>query len=136
MRMTHPLAIVALVLTTMFAGAAALAADTLHEGAWTKKTQKASGTWSIVEEDGARFVVLSDEFKTKKAPDLKLFVSPKTVKELKNKNATEGSAFIAQLTSHKGGQRYEIPSSIELDDYTSIIIHCEKYTKLWCAAEL
>ncbi len=120
-----------------FFAAPAFAAETLHEGTWTKKNYKASGTWSIVEEDdGSRFVVLSDDFKTRNAPDLKLFLSPRTVEDLENGNATSGSFFIAELKKNKGGQRYKLDDSVDLSEFESIIIHCEKYTKLWSAAAL
>ena len=125
-----------LTLALSFIATPALAAETLHTGEWTRKTQKASGTWSIVEEDGTRFIDLSADFKTKKAPDLAIYFSPKTVEELTNTNAEEGAVKLAPLESPKGSQRYEIPASIDLGEYTSVMIHCKKYTKLWCAAAL
>ena len=58
-----------------------------ESGSWTKKSFSVSGTWSIVEEGGKHFVVLSDDFKTKKAPDLKIFLSNHTVDSANGKNA-------------------------------------------------
>ena len=120
----------------VLASASLALAGTLHTGSWTKKTAKASGEWTIIEEDGGRFIELSDSFKTKNAPDLALYVSPLSVGELKNKNAEQGAVKIAQLTSHKGAQRYELPADLDLAEFTSVMIHCKKYTKLWCASAL
>jgi len=76
-------------------------------GTWTKKSYTASGKWSIVQDASGQKVVLDADFKTKKGPDLKIFLSPKTVAEVNGKNATTGSVF-----------------------------HCEKYSKLWAAGAL
>ncbi|MEO0613397.1 MAG: DM13 domain-containing protein [Pseudomonadota bacterium] len=109
---------------------------TLASGVWTKKSFRVSGDWSIYEKDGQTFIELSDDFKTKKAPDLKIFLSTKSVDAVNGRNATEGAILIAPLTSHKGGQVYLVPSTIDVSDYESILIHCEAYSKLWSAATL
>ena len=114
----------------------ASAETVLNTGSWTKKSFKVSGTWSIVEKDGARYVTLSDDFKTRNAPDLKIFLSPTSASSANGRNATNGSVLIAPLSSNKGGQTYEIPADIDLSDYASILIHCEAYSKLWSAADL
>lgn len=113
-----------------------LVAATLHQGKWTKKGYSIAGTWQIVEEGGRKFVVLDDAFKTKNAPDLKIFLSPRSVAELNNRNATQGSVLVGPLQSPKGAQRLEIPSGTNLSSHRSILIHCEKYSKLWGAAAL
>ena len=139
-------ALAATVLTAAAAAAPALAAqssdaaqdasETLHTGVWKKKTSKSSGEWSIVKEHGRTFVKLSDDFKTRKAPDLKIFLSPLSAAAANGKNATEGAVLISALSSHKGAQIYEIPAGVDLAAYKSILIHCEAYAKLWSAADL
>ncbi|MEL6112824.1 MAG: DM13 domain-containing protein [Pseudomonadota bacterium] len=114
----------------------AASTTTLASGVWTKKSFRVSGDWSIYEKDGQTFIELSDDFKTKNAPDLKIFLSPKSVDSVNGRNATEGSVLIAPLTSNKGGQVYLVPSSVDINDYASILIHCEAYSKLWSAASL
>ncbi len=114
----------------------AQAATVLHQGAWTKKSFKVSGTWSIIEKDGAKFVVLSDDFKTRGAPDLKIFLSPQSASSAKGNNATDGSILISPLSSNKGGQTYQIPEGVDLSQYGSILIHCQAYSKLWAASDL
>ena len=108
----------------------------LYEGTWTKKNFGIKGTWKIVEENEGRFLELDEHFKTKKAPDLKLFLSKTALKELSNDNTLSSSVLISPLRAHKGAQRYEIKKEIVLSDFQTLVIHCEKYTKLWGGASL
>ncbi|MEM6702261.1 MAG: DM13 domain-containing protein [Acidobacteriota bacterium] len=102
---------------------------------WTKKSFDVKGSWSIVEEGGKSWIVLDDSFATKKAPDLKLFLSKKSGAELNGKNAADG-VLVAKLDSHKGGQRYAIPATVDLSQYSTLALHCEKYSKLWAVSQL
>lgn len=110
--------------------------ETLASGEWTKKTFKSSGSWEIYQADGKTFVKLSSDFRTRNAPDLKIFLSPLAADATTGSNATDGSFLVAALTSNAGEQVYEIPASVNLADYMSILIHCEQYSKLWSAADL
>lgn len=118
------------------AAAAEESMQALDQGTWTKKSFKVSGEWTIYSENGTTYVKLSSDFRTRNAPDLKIFLSPLSASEANGKNATDGSVLIAPLTSNSGEQVYEIPASVNLADYQSILIHCEQYSKLWSAANL
>ncbi len=111
----------------------AFAADS---GGWEKQDFKVKGTWSIEDRADGKYLTLSDEFKTKGAPDLKLFLSKNNFSGITGTNATNNAVFIAQLTSNKGGQSYKIPAHINVGDYESLIIHCEQYSKLWASTPL
>ncbi|MEM7625848.1 MAG: DM13 domain-containing protein [Planctomycetota bacterium] len=134
MKAITPRTVTFAVLLTLLAGTALAATTTQYTGKWTKKNYKASGTWSIVQNGEQLSVKLDSKFKTKKAPDLKIFLSPKSPKQLNNKNATRGALKVGLLKSHKGAQTLAIPAGTNLDDYASIIIHCEQYSKLWTVA--
>ncbi len=108
----------------------------LAHGTWSKKTQSASGTWKIVEDDGYLKLVASSEFKTKKAPDLKIFLSPLKADQAGNENATTKSLLVGRLPTVKGGFEIELPVGTDLEEYESVLIHCDKYSKLWSAANL
>lgn len=118
------------------AAAAEESMQALHKGTWTKKSFKASGEWSIYTEDGKTYVKLSSDFRTRNAPDLKIFLSPQAASETNGRNATDGAVLISPLSSNSGEQIYEIPASVDLADYQSILIHCERFSKLWSAADL
>ncbi|GHC65829.1 DM13 domain-containing protein [Roseibacillus persicicus] len=106
-----------------------------QSGVWTKKANTINGTWSIKEQGGKKVLVLKD-FKTATAPDLKIFLSKRTVADLSSRNATQGSLLVAKLKTTKGDQSYALPANVDLSKYKSVIIHCEKYSKLWGAAKL
>ena len=106
------------------------------QGEWTKKGYSIEGTWKLVQRGDKYSMVLDENFKTKKAPDLKVFLSPLQVAELTDDNATIGSLFLGALRSNRGRQELAVPNDAKLDRYVTVIIHCEKYSKLWGAASL
>lgn len=101
-----------------------------QSGKWIPKAKPISGTWSIVDSGGKKVLQLKG-FKTSKAPDLKIFLSPRASGQLNGKNATAGSVKIAKLKSTNGDQSYVLPAGIDLSKYRSVVIHCEQYSKLW-----
>lgn len=105
-------------------------------GGWTKRAAASSGAWSIVDREGALFVILSENFGTPAAPDLKLFLSPKSPDDLNGRNAAGGALLIAPLASNRGAQEYALPIGVDLAEYESIVIHCEAYSKIWSIALL
>ncbi len=105
-------------------------------GSFTKKKYKISGEWSIIEQDGQRILRLSESFKTKNGPDLKVFLSPKSIKSVTGKTATEGAVQISVLKANKGAQDYVIPDAINLSSFQSVLIHCEAYSVLWGGSDL
>lgn len=108
----------------------------ISNGTWTKKSFTSKGAWSLDVIDGVTTISLDEKFSTRNAPDLKIFLSPLSAKEVKNKTAVEGSLLIAPLQSNKGSQSYIVPEGTDLSNYKSVIIHCEAYTKLWSASDL
>lgn len=123
--------IILILFSLLFGAAAALG----QSGKWTKKTNSINGTWSISESGGKKVLSLKG-FKTANAPDLKIFLSPKTASAVSSKNATQGSVLVAKLKSNKGDQKYTLPANVDLSKYKSVVIHCEKYSKLWGAGKL
>ena len=110
--------------------------EVLWQGTWTQKNYAIDGGWRIVQEGETRTVVLTDDFSTRRAPDLKIFLSPLPLEDLNNRNATAASVLVATLEKHKGAQRYAIPAGIDLNDFKTLLIHCEQYSKLWGGASL
>ena len=116
--------------------AAEVMVKTAQSGSFEKSTFKIKGGWEIVEENGQTIFRLSDNFKTKNGPDLKLFLSPKSVGNVTGKTATQGAVKLSVLKSNKGAQDYVIPADVDLSQFGSILIHCEAYSKLWGGANL
>jgi hypothetical protein len=130
------LAIAALMLAFGAVGTASAAERTLYEGGFTNVEKRTSGSWRIFEKDGARFIALSEDFRTRGAPDLKLFLHPEEASSVNGSNATQGSVLVSPLASKKGAQVYEIPAGVALEDYASIVIHCEQFSVFWAAGDL
>lgn len=106
------------------------------EGGWQNQEFKVKGSWSIEHRADGNYIVLSDDFKTRSAPDLKLFFSKSNFSGINGSNATQDSAFVAKLSSSKGGQAYKIPDGVNVSDYESLVLHCEQYSKLWASTPL
>ncbi|MFT5125981.1 MAG: hypothetical protein ACI9TH_000264 [Kiritimatiellia bacterium] len=117
----------------------AQSAEQIHRAGetWVNKSKKTSGSWKIVEEAGLTSLILQSDFKTSKGPDLKLFLHAKPMGELGKKDPVEATGkLVGELQSAKGEQRYPLPSGVKLDDYKSLVIHCEKYTIVWGGVDL
>ncbi len=129
---------VAAVLVMMsFAHSTAMAADeTLKSGGWTGLGYDINGGWSIVSRDDKRFIVFNEKFDTRSGPDLKVYLSSKSVNSVKGRTVVKSSIEISPLKSSSGAQEYEIPADVKLEDYKSLLIHCEAYSHLWGGSNL
>lgn len=107
-----------------------------NEGTWVNKQYKINGAWEIEDRDGQTIIKFKDGFKTKGGPDLKVFLSKKDIKDITGKNATADGIFISKLKSKKGDQEYVLPQDIDIDDYASLLIHCEAFSVLWGGANI
>ena len=103
---------------------------------WTKKTNKVQGHWEIAKVGDGHVIRLGSDFKTKKAPDLKVVLSPHAVGDSKNGNALRGGVIVSLLDSNKGSQEFRVPAGTDPAAFRSMLIHCEQYTKLWGATPL
>ena len=110
--------------------------ETPQSGRFEKSAFNIKGDWEIVKENGQTIFRVSDNFKTRNGPDLKLFLSPKTVNVASGATATQDAVRLGVLKSNKGGQDYIIPANIDLSQFGSILIHCEAFSKLWGGANL
>ena len=125
----------ALMALVMWIGASAAAyAESITEGTWTKKSNKIKGSWAIEQREDGAYLVLDEDFKTRNAPDLKFMLTNNTVAAVNGKNATKDALFIEKLKSNKGTQSYRLPDNY--GDYSTLLLHCEQFSKLWGAASL
>ncbi len=120
---------------TQTAATQAVATQTFATGGFTKIGQRTTGTWTLETRADGVYAVLSDDFKARKAPDLKIFLHTAEAGKVNGKNAADG-LFVAALKSHKGGQAYKLPAGIDLNDYKSFVIHCQQYSKFWAAGSI
>ena len=96
----------------------------------------AVGSWKIVAEGDGYALETGADFAARKGPDVKFFLSPIPAGEITGDNATEDSVFIVQLDAFEGVQRFALPAGTKPEDYQSLVLHCEAYSKLWATSAL
>lgn len=124
--------------TVIFAAApAAYAQETaLPSGDFVKKQKRLKGAWSVEQRGDQTVIVFADDFRAARGPDLKVFLSPKTVSDVTGKTAVDGSVLLGELTATKGTQEYVVPAGVNLSDFESVLVHCEAYSVLWGGGDL
>ncbi|MEP3655708.1 MAG: DM13 domain-containing protein [Litorimonas sp.] len=110
--------------------------ETAQSGSFQKSSFNINGNWKIVKENGQTIFRVSEDFKTKNGPDLKLFLSRNNVDDATGATATQNAVRLGVLKSNKGSQDYIIPDNVDLAQFNSILIHCEAFSKLWGGANL
>ncbi len=107
-----------------------------HAGEWVEKQYGIKGSWEVIERDGKTIIAFDEKFKTKNGPDLKIFLSNLTMDKINGQNVVSSSVLVSPLKSNKGAQEYVLPASVSLDDFSSVVIHCEKFSVLWGGGSL
>lgn len=114
--------------------------QTLFNGRWKANSYFTTfeGAWDIIKNKDKILLVLADDFKAKKAPDLKIFLSKLELDAINGDNASDESTsvLVANLNQYKGKSTYEIPKEIDLSEYKTILVHCKKYSKFWGGSPL
>jgi len=118
----------------MLATVPSVEAGVVDSGAWTKKQYKIKGDWELDVSGEQTIIRFHNNFKTKNGPDLKVFLSKKSIKDVTGRNATQDAVLVAVLKSNKGAQEYVLPANIDINDYDSLLIHCEAFSVLWGGA--
>ena len=108
----------------------------LPSGNFIKKKKKLKGGWEVVQRDGNTYIKFADDFSASKGPDLKVFLSPLSVADATGKTAAEGALNIGELQKTKGAQEYLVPADVNIADYSSVLVHCEKFSVLWGGGDL
>lgn len=117
--------------TRSLAQSASEAVATIAGGVWVKTSYSIAGRWSIVARGDKRTIEFDDDFKTRRGPDLKVYLSTRAVEALTDGTVAANSTEIAALKSNRGAQVYEIPARLDLNDYRSVLIHCKRFSHLW-----
>jgi hypothetical protein len=103
---------------------------------WVKKAKSVRGSWEIAKVGKIMVLRLGEDFKTKSAADLRLVLSPNSAANASSDNALENAVMIGGLQKVKGAQQYQLPAGLDLKEYSSLLIHCKEYSKLWGGASI
>jgi Electron transfer DM13 len=115
---------------------AALAASIGSSGNFKKVEQITKGQAQIVKEGNQTYLELSKDFSTSSdGPDLKviLYSADRIPLNIKGKQQRHK---LGALKKYRGGQRYEIPSDLNLEKFQSVGIWCEKFDATFAYASL
>ncbi|MEM7109312.1 MAG: DM13 domain-containing protein [Bacteroidota bacterium] len=111
-------------------------AQVTHSGSWIEKSYEVEGKWEIIKKGEQYILTFDEDFDTKKAPDLKIFLSKLPSNTITSKNAATGTTLISELKIYEGKQEFLIPKSVLISEYKTLLIHCEEYGVLWSVADL
>ncbi|MEM7568578.1 MAG: DM13 domain-containing protein [Pseudomonadota bacterium] len=122
-------------------------AEKMHDGAeqsqtvqapakFVKKSKSIRGDVRVEQRGDQQVIVFSDSFKARSGPDLKVFLSPQSIKSATGRNATRGAIKLGELKTTKGAQEYVVPKGVDLAAYGSVLVHCEAYSVLWGGAAI
>jgi hypothetical protein len=83
-----------------------------------------------------RAVFLESDFEVGPGPAFHVYLVPKA--SIRSSSDLQGTKFVdlGGLRAFKGSQRYPIPAGIDLKDYQSVIIWCERFGVLISPADL
>ncbi len=107
----------------------------LRRGSFQSRDHTTSGTVRVIElADGRRFVRLED-LSTDNGPDLFLYLSTNPA------DGPEGAfddefVNLGRLKGNKGNQNYELPPDVTIEDWTSVVIWCDRFDSAFGAANL
>lgn len=79
-----------------------------------------TGTVTIEREGNQTFVVLSEDFSLDGAPDPQLGFG--------SGGEFDTGTLFSKLNSHTGAQRYEVPSSVDVDAYDTFTVWCAQFS--------
>ncbi len=106
-------------------------ADKTVKGDFVRKNKTLKGSYDVFERDGQTIIRFADNFKASNGPDLKVFLSPTSIDNASGRNATQGSVLLGFVKSNKGAQEYVVPADVNIANFNSVLIHCEKFSVLW-----
>ena len=129
MRYTNNL-LITVVLSVLTLSTTTLAGTTIGHDEFIENRESLFGNWSIKQATGKNYIVHADDFRDRRGPYLKIFLSPQSIDSFNGKTAVIGSVIITNLKEIKGGQLYQIPSELDISQYNRLLIHCEKYPVL------
>ncbi|MBC9714592.1 DM13 domain-containing protein [Streptomyces sp. TRM66268-LWL] len=112
---------------------------TLVRGEFISHEHETRGSVQVLElADGSRVLRLTD-LETSNGPDLRVWITDAPVKEgTAGWRVFDDGEYVSlgKLKGNKGSQNYVIPAEVNLDDFGSVSIWCDRFDVSFGAAEL
>ncbi|MDE0113190.1 MAG: DM13 domain-containing protein [Albidovulum sp.] len=83
-----------------------------------------------------KIVFLEEDFEVGPGPAFHVLLVPE--REIRSSAVVDNSMYVdlGQLRAFKGSQRYEVPDGVDLANYPSVVIWCERFNVLISPADL
>jgi hypothetical protein len=118
------------------ASLAAFAQEAPARSGFDVTAERIDGTWSLETRADGTYLLFNEDFSTASGPDLKVFLSPQEVTDVRDRTATRNAVKLGALKRTRGAQEYRLPDGIDLSAFRSLLIHCERYSHFWGGAAL
>ena len=104
---------------------------------WQPKAHRAEGVWRIDAQDDGLIFRLGTDFRTDPGPDVKLYLVTQRVQDIGVRDQlADSGAFVGLLKSFEGTQTYTLPDVHRFADFRAIMLHCERYSAVWCGVDI
>ncbi|MFJ3974190.1 DM13 domain-containing protein [Streptomyces sp. NPDC090021] len=113
--------------------------QTLTQGSFISHEHDTTGTAKVVRLADGSHVLRLEGLDTSNGPDLRVWLTDAPVKEgVAGWRVFDDGKYVSlgKLKGNKGDQNYEIPADVNLADYSSVAIWCDRFDVSFGAAEL
>lgn len=116
-------------------------AQVVRSGTFSDAERPTSGSAELVQSGDRYHVILSSDFSTSKGPDLQVVLhrSKDLISQLEPPTfPLEASEYLVlgNLKSLAGQQTYAVPETVNLEEYGSVAVWCEKFNATFGSANL
>jgi Electron transfer DM13 len=108
---------------------------TLAAGEFRSLGHATTGRASALELGGGRRVLRLDDLRTSNGPDLFVYLSVAPAGGARDA-LDDQAVSLGRLKANQGNQNYEIPATVDLRRYRSVVIWCRRFTYAFGAAPL
>ncbi|MFJ7779264.1 DM13 domain-containing protein [Streptomyces yangpuensis] len=125
--------------TVSAAPAPSAAPQTLTKGSFISHEHDTKGIAKVVRLADGSHVLRLEGLDTSNGPDLRVWLTDAPVKEgVAGWRVFDDGKYVSlgKLKGNKGDQNYEIPADVNLADYSSVAIWCDRFDVSFGAAEL
>jgi Electron transfer DM13 len=105
-------------------------------GGWIDAIHRAEGGASVYRLSDGRRVVRLENFKSTNGPNLYVYLSGDPSPRNSAQLHESGDFEVGRLKGNIGNQNYELPASVDLSKFKSVVIYCKQFHVVFGSAEL
>ena len=111
---------------------------TLAQGTFGERSHPGEGT-ALVLNDGSeqRFLRFEDDFATDNGPDLFVYLTTADADSPADDFGVDGQfVSLGRLSGNVGSQNYEIPIGLDLSEFDTVVVWCDRFSVAFTTADL